>query len=219
MKLGQSKFFCSYGLLFTTGFFLLTSIAVVSQGGADLWLIVASAENGAVTLQTTRKDLVRLYGAPNVVDQEVDIGDGEMQSATFLFRNDPERKIEILWKDPDTKTAPQSADISGRKSRWHTTHGITLGTSVSQLERINGRSFRFVLTNDGTDMAEETISWRGGLLQKEFQGKGRIILEIESSPSEAAKQKGPHDFAVDSDSPVWRAEKPHISRMSWIFPR
>jgi hypothetical protein len=117
------------------------------------------------------------------VDQDVDIGEGEMQSGTFLFPKDPQRQIEMLWKDPDNKTVPESAQIWGKKSFWHGVHGITLGTSVSELERLNGRPFRFALTNDGMDMAEETISWQGGRLEKEFQGNGRIILEIESSPT------------------------------------
>src|SRR5882762_5458785 len=50
---------------------------------------------------------------------------------------------------------------------------------------------RFALTNDGTDMAEEAISWQGSRLEKEFQGNGRINLQIESSPTKAAKQRGP----------------------------
>jgi len=66
-------------------------------------------------------------------------------------------------------------------------------------------------------MAEETISWQGGRLEKEFQGKGRTILQIESSPTKGAKQRSPADFEVDSDNPVWRAQTPHISEMTWFF--
>ena len=187
------------------------------QAQSDPWLILASGEKGVINLHTTRKDLVRMYGAANVVDQDVDIGEGEMQSGTFLFPKDPQRQIEILWKDPDNKTAPESAHIWGKKSFWHGAHGITLGTSVSELERLNGRPFRFALTNDGTDMAEERISWQGGRLEKEFQGNGRIILQIESSPTKGAKPMGPADFEVDSDNPVWRAQTPQISEMTWFF--
>jgi len=67
-------------------------------------------------------------------------------------------------------------------------------------------------------MAEETISWQGGRLEKEFQGNGRIILQIESSPTTGAKQRGPADSEVDSDNPVRRAQTPHISEMTWFFP-
>jgi len=185
---------------------------------SDPWMILASGEKGSINARTTHHDLVRMYGAANVVDQDVDIGEGEMQSATFLFSKDPERQIEIRWKDPDTKTAPESADIRGKKSRWHAAHGITMGTSASELERMNGRPFHFSLANDGTDMREETISWRGGSLEIEFQGYGRVILELEWSPAKADTQTGPRDIEVNSDNPAWRAQNPRVSRITWLFP-
>ncbi len=194
------------------------SLLAFGQTESDRWLVLANGEKGPINSQTSREELVREYGAMNVVDRDVDVGEGEMESATFLFPNDPERQIKILWKDPDAKTEPQSADIFlVKKSRWHGAHGITIGTSVSELERLNGRPFRFTLKNDGTDMAEELISWRGGSLEKEFQGEGRIILELQWSPGKGAKPIGPSDIDVNSDNPTWRAEDPHVSRMTWIF--
>ena len=200
------------------GFVFLLTMLGFGRSEPDPWLILASGEKGSINAHTTRDDLVRIYDAANVVDQNVDIGEGEMQSATLLFPNDPERQIELLWKDPDTKTSPESADVRGKKSRWHAVHGITLGTSASELQRLNGRPFHFALTNDGTDMADELISWRGGSLEKEFQGDGRVILELEWAPAKGAQPRGPHDFETNSDNPAWRAHNPHVSRMSWIFP-
>jgi hypothetical protein len=172
MKTSQSvAFFRGSFSVGLAGFILFAAMTAFGQAQADPWLILASGEKGAINSHTTRKDLVRMYGAANVVDQDVDIGEGEMQSATFLFPKDPQRQIEISWKDPDNKTAPESAQILGNKSLWHGVHGITLGTSISELERLNGRPFRFALTNDGTDMAEETISWQGGRLEKDVSRK------------------------------------------------
>ena len=190
------------------------SLSAFGQADSDPWLILASGEKGSINAHTTRKDLVRLYGASNVTDEDVDIGEGEMQSATLLFPNDSELKIEILWKDPDTKTEPVSAGILEKKSRWHTAHGITLGTSIEEMERVNGRPFRFALTNDGTDMADETISWQGGSLRGSFKDGAASFWRSKL----LRKQSGPHDFEVSSDNPAWRAKKPRVSRISWIFP-
>src|SRR5580700_7795412 len=218
METSQSVAFfrCSFSLGLAS-FILLAAVTALGQVPADRWLILANGENGAINSHTTRKDLVRMYGVANAVDQDVDMGEGEMQLATLLFPKDLQRRIEILWKDPGNKITPKSAQISGKKSIWHGVQGITLGTSVAELERLNGRPFRFALTNDGTDMAEETISWQGGRLEKEFQGNGRILLQIESSPTKGAKHGGPADFEVDSDNPVWRARTPHISELTWFF--
>ena len=192
MKTSQSvAFFRGSFSVGLAGFILLAAMTASGQAQADPWLILASGEKGAINSHTTRKDLVRMYGAANVVDQDVDIGEGEMQSGTFLFPKDPQRQIEILWKDPDNKTAPESAQILGKKSLWHGVHRITLGTSVSELERLNGRPFRFALTNDGTDMAEEAISWQGGRLEKEFQGKGRIFYRSSRLPLKEPSKEVP----------------------------
>jgi hypothetical protein len=129
------------------------------QAAPDPWLILDSGERGPINVHTTREDLVRTFGAANVVDQDVDIDEGEIVVGTFLFPKDP-----------------------------------------------------------GTDMAQELISWRGGLLEKEFQGDGRVILSLEYSPAKGAKQRGPSDFSRDSDSPAMRAQNPHISEINWVFP-
>lgn len=218
MKIGQSLAFFHIGFsIGLAGFMLLAAVTTFGQAQSHSWLIVAGRQLGAINSGTTRTDLVRMYGAVNVVDQDIDVGDGEMQSATFLFLKDPQRQIEILWKDRGKKAAPESAQISGKKSRWHGVHGITLGTSVSKLERLNGRPFRFALTNEGTDMAEETISWEGGRLEKDFQGTGHVVLQIDSSRTKGIKQRGPADFKVDSDNPIWRGQTPYISKMTWFF--
>lgn len=194
------------------------AIVVRLRAGANRFMaIVTSVGDGTINARTSREDLVRKYGAENVEDRDVDIGEGEMQSATFVFPKDPERRLEILWKDPDTKSIPGSVDIVGKKSRWHAAHGITLGTSASQLERLNGRPFHISLRNDGTDMREETISWRGGRLEKELQGNVSVILELLWAPSRKNTHMGPNDVEVNSDNLAWLTQSPYISRISWIY--
>ncbi len=134
---------CAHHLVVVGMVFILTQIDLcLAQSTSDNWLIVASAEKGVVNLHTTRVDLVRSFGNANVVDKDVDVGEGETEPGTVVFPNDPERRIEILWKDPEKKNEPKSATISGSTSRWHATHSISLGTSLEQLQSING--FRFL---------------------------------------------------------------------------
>jgi len=189
----------------------------LGQAASDPWLILANGKEGSINLHTTREDLGRLYGDSNIVDQDADVGDGEIEPETVLFPNDPERRIEILWKDPERRADPSSVAIRGKVSRWHAVHGISLGTTALQLQRVNGRPFHWSLKNDGTDMAEELISWRGGVLEKESRGDGRVFRSLERSPTNGTKPRRPSDFSVDSDSPVMRAENPHVSEISWVF--
>ncbi|HVN18141.1 MAG TPA: hypothetical protein VMU05_05190 [Dongiaceae bacterium] len=206
------------GPLFFAILVLLAAADVLAQTEVDRWLILGSGAKELINIHTTRADLVRLYGSENVLDQDADVGDGEIQPETILFPTDPERRIEILWKNPEKRSEPSSISIRGKKSRWHAVHGVSLGMTCTELEHINGRPFRFALLHDGTDMAEETISWQGGFLEKEFQGNGRIILSLEWTPPKITPQRGPRDFEANSDDPVWRAQNPHISEMNWVFP-
>jgi len=200
--------------------FVLMAISVPAFGqtAADPWLILASGEQGSINVHTTREDLVRVYGAANVVDQDADVGDGEIEPVTFLFPQDPERRIEILWKDPDRRADPREVGTRGKKSRWHGVHGVSLGTTLIQLQRINSRPFRLELLNDGTDMRNELISWHGGSLENEFQGEGRVILWLVGSSTKDTRQTRPQDFAGESDEPAMRAWNLRISEMSWLFP-
>ena len=200
------------------GFVFLVTISGLAQGTHDPWLILANGAKGAINIHTTREELVRLYGASNVADQDADVGEGEIEPETVLFPKDPERRIEILWKNPDKRAVPASASIRWKTSRWHAVHRISLGTTLTQLQRLNGRPFRFDLTNDGTDMANELISWHGGSLEKDFQGEGRIILWLVCTPTQATARKGPRDFGGESDTPEMQRLNLHITEMTWVFP-
>ena len=138
-------------------FAVLVTIPAFGQAAADRWLILASGDGGSINAHTTREELVRAYEGSNVTEQNVDVGEGEIEPETVLFANDPECRIEILWRDPEKETEPASLSIRGKKSLWHAGHGITLGTSVNELEHANGRPFDFALVNDGTDQAGDVF--------------------------------------------------------------
>jgi len=199
-------------------FLFLVAMQSLGQATVDPWLILAGGEKGSINAHTTRQDLVRIYGASHVVDQDADVGEGEIEPETVLFPKDPERRIEVLWKNPDQRAEPASASIRGKASRWHAVHGISLGTTLTQLQRLNGRPFRFDLVNDGTDMANELISWHGGSLEKDFQGEGRVILWLEHTPIRATARNGPKDFGGESDALEMQKLNLYITKVTWLFP-
>jgi hypothetical protein len=172
------------------GFFYLATILGFSQATLGPWLILAGGEKGAINPNTTRKDLVRMYGAANVVDEEADVGEGELESVTTLFPKDSKRSIEIMWKDPDKKTAADSLTIRGCASRWKTAHNISLGMSLKQLESLNGRPFH--LSGLGWDYGGSVLSWSDGTLAPELSGAhGHVILRLTCSGNPVTKEEGP----------------------------
>ncbi len=201
------------------GLFFLGPIVGFSQYMPDPWLIIASSEKGAINGHTTRADLVRAYGKANVIDQDVDVGEGETEPGTIVFPKDPKRSIEILWKDPDKKTQPAAAQIEGKASLWKGPHGVSLGTSLKQLEQFNGRPFQ--LTGFGWDYSGTVMSWENGSLATEFNGEhGRVFVRLDSgnqvSPEEESQVAGDQYFS--SHHPVMQKINPVAYQIIWEFP-
>ena len=170
------------------------------QGDSDAWLIQTNGKKGSICAQTTREDLVRLYGAENVIDQAVDAGEGDTETGTVLFPHDPKRMIEILWQDRDKKRNPNRVTISGRASLWHAIHGISLGTSYSDLERLNGKPFP---VSWGTDQGSVVLSWKGGMLERELKAGGRVFIWL--------------DDVASNESATTKRER-RINQIAWEFP-
>jgi hypothetical protein len=205
------------------GFFFLGTILGFSQAASqavrDPWLILADGETGAIHANTTRKDLVRMYGAANVVDEEADVGEGDMETVTTVFPKNPKRSIDILWKDPDKKTAPDSLTIRGCASRWKTAHNISLGMSLKQLEGLNGRPFH--LSGLGWDYGGSVLSWSGGTLAPELSGaNGHVILRLTCSGNPVTKEEGAAvapDGDFSSQNPIMQKMNPTVGEIRWVF--
>jgi hypothetical protein len=218
MERSQSLTFLRRGCLLWLVVVLLVAISALGQAVSDPWLILASGEKGLINAHTTRGDLVRAYGASNVVDRD---GEGETEAGTVVFPQDPQRSIEILWKDPEKKAEPSCLTISGKTSRWHAVHGISLGMSLSELERLNGRPFH--LAGFAWDYSGTVLSWDRGSLAAELDGgHGRLIVRLDPPyddrvpGAEQSQAMGDRDFT--SDHPVMQKLNPKTYQIIWVFP-
>ena len=122
-------------------FYLVLLAAVSSSLAQTSYTIIPGVRVGPITKRTSEADLKRIYGKGNVKDTEVGLGEGETVPGTVLFPDDPKRMIEIVWKDQKRKRSPESIHFYGEKKLWKTSEGIGLGTSLKELERLNGRGF------------------------------------------------------------------------------
>jgi len=184
---------------------ILLPACALGQAESDPWLVVPGGDAGPITARTTREDLVHRYGAANVVDEEVGVGEGDTEMATVLFPKDPERRIEILWQDEQNKRYLGNATISGKASLWHAVHGISLGMSYSELARINGKPFPI---SWGTDMGSVVPSWNGGLLEKDLRNAS---IWFDDLP--------PHTTRKEAFSVGGRLqERRRVNQISWGFP-
>jgi hypothetical protein len=202
-------------LLWLAAILVVLLALAFGQAESDPWLIVTNGEKGSINARTTREDLVRLYGAENVVDGDVDVGEGDTEPGTVLFPNDPERTVEILWQDHDKKANPSRVTISGKTSRWHAVHGISLGTSYTELERLNGKPFP---VSWGTDQDSVVLSWNGGQLEIALKGEGQVFVWLDQPPSNSAGPSGTSQKGSNGLKGPRGKQERRVDQIAWEFP-
>ena len=60
--------------------------------------------------------LIAAYGAENIVQQALPGAEGESYTASVLYPDDPQRRVEIVWSDETTRVRPASVSVSGEES-------------------------------------------------------------------------------------------------------
>jgi hypothetical protein len=192
-----------------------------SDSASRRWLILpGGAKGGDISDETSEADLIETYGRANVVDKDLDNGNGEMEKNTIIFPHDPRRRLFILWKDQTKKTRPTSISIVGKKSVWRTVHGISLGTSLKQLESMNKKSF--YLDGFAWDYSGTVISWDGALGQElgEVESLGRVLLRLDAPQSQFQSpeyQSLLGEKAFSSALPAMQTLNPTIYAIVWYL--
>lgn len=154
--------------------FLIGAGTIASASAQSSYQIVPRIRVGAITPEMSEAGLKRIYGRKNVQSTRVSLGEGETEAGTVVYPHNPLRMIEIVWKDARRKRFPKRIQLTGERSVWKTHQGISLGTRLKELERINGKPF--VLAGFGWDYEGTVLSWEGGRLEREFEKDGRTIL-------------------------------------------
>jgi hypothetical protein len=111
---------------------------------------------------STRSDLVRAFGAANVVDQEVEGHGGVSWYGTVIYPKDPRRRLEILWGDEVNRRLLASVRIL-YKSRWMGWRNMRIGMPLEEVENLNGKPFK-LLTEFESDDGGVTTGWQGGAM-------------------------------------------------------
>ena len=206
---------------------LVASLLVATRSLAADWVIVPGERVGPIDAGASEAKLVELFGAANVKRESLELEPGEAVPATVLFANDPARRAVVLWRDPQTRISPETVLIRGERTVWKTDKGITLGTPLATLRRLNGKPL--TLTGFGSDLGGTVLDCNGGSL-KEFGESGprgiagrMLVVRVEPDPAlreTAAYQQAIGENELSSDSDAMRALNPRAYElMIEIRPR
>jgi hypothetical protein len=195
---------------------MLLTLAAPCAEAAD-WLIVPGQRAGPIDARASEARLVELFGARNVTRQSFEVEPGVALPATVVFASDPSRRALILWRDPEARTAPESVLIRGERSVWKTDKGISLGTPLATLRRINGKPL--TLTGFAWDLGGTVLDCNGGNLtelgQQSREGLVGRTLVVRLAPAPAlqdtpAYQQTTGDRKFSSESDAMRSLNPTV---------
>jgi hypothetical protein len=150
--------------------FLLAALASPTPDSNPDWVIIPGSRVGAITSKCTLADVARAYGETNVRLKR-DAG----AIAIVLFPDDSLRRIEIALGDTINLRYPKSVTIRGSQSIWHTADGVTLGTTVDELQKLNLKPFEFNGFGWG-DYGGQVVNWHGGTMSRD----SAIVIRLDA---------------------------------------
>jgi hypothetical protein len=208
---------------------MLTATAALAQQAVPArqndWLIVPGKRLGPITSNTSRADLVRLFGNDNVHDEPVDSGEGQ-EPATVVLAKTPSAALAVFWQSGRIDRVMVCYQRQAGPCHWHMEDGVSLGTSVRQLEMLNSRSFQIEAW--GSDVGGNISSWRAGRLASVFgEGEGRHVLLTmgwQETPGGLSSERRRLEDELDkqrrgplSSDPAVRQLRPTVTRMMVLF--
>lgn len=190
------------------------STGATDRAGAPAggWRIATGGTDGAIGPATTHADLAATFGS--IADTLIHMGEGQFEPGTVVHPGAPSERIEVVWSD-SSRTRPWRVQVTGDSTVWSVGPGITLGTSLAELETLNGRPLS--LTGFGWDYGGTVMGWNQGTLEPALLGgNGRVILRLAVAPEAAASDDARQvsgDGVFPSDDPAMRRLDPRVRQI------
>ncbi|MGD9980489.1 MAG: hypothetical protein AB7H66_10365 [Hyphomonadaceae bacterium] len=157
----------------------------------------------------TPATLAERFGAENITTETLLGPEGTSYEATIVYPNDLTRRAEIIWTTAGS--AIDSILVSTPETQWRGPGGVTVGTSLADVERANGRPFS--LYGFDWDYGGWVSNWRGGALD------GDCRVRVRFDPGENAPMNVSGDSEFSSDSAEMRAANATVRVVGLIFIR
>jgi hypothetical protein len=170
---------------------LCSSFIIYGESGRGVVLFMGSAGLARVPAESplpfscatfppelTAADLRARFGGEHVAVAPVPWGgaEGDFNDGTVLFGDESDARLEIFWSDRAGERNPAWVSVRGNRSRWRTPAGITLGTQLRTIEKLNAGPFR--LLGFGTDVSGTVMSWSDGRLATQDFGGCRVRVRL-----------------------------------------
>jgi hypothetical protein len=159
------------------------------------------------------------FGADAVLEQEVPLGEGQTEPGAVIHPDDPTRRAYVYFIDGNTAGAITAIHIRDAGSRWTGPMGLRLGMTTLDLERLNGKPFRFL--GFDWDYGGYISNWTEGALSTALLAPGQLSVRLSPpEPAEGAELPDGYpsgDAEFTSDIPPVREQPPVVTEMGLGF--
>lgn len=159
------------------------------------------------TKDASHASLAEHFGKENVAFERVPGPEGSTFDVTVIFPKDPKKRVEISWHDETKRSGLLAANVRSEGSEWVAPGGITLGTPIGTVEKLNGKPFK--LSGFSWDMWGWVRDWMGGTMVKIVKDAGCTNLTLRFDvENEAAGIGGEGPFL--SNGKAMLSSKPYV---------
>ncbi len=201
-----------------------TALADSSNVTLNDWECIAGEKAGIVNSASSEEGLLEALGSANVSTHDTVYGaEGAFDIGTILYKGTP-NEAHIVWRDTLNFKDPAYVEVGlqepGNESKvqWYTNTGVKVGTKLTELEQINGKSFSF--SGFGWDYGGAVVDWNGGkLMNKDSTSYLAIVLayDYENQALSPVADKLLGDSSFESKNPNAQKLNPFVSHFVISF--
>lgn len=176
-------------------------------------IIEPGSRLGPVTGASSLENLRGMLGAHSVSLELVQSEDGKSKvSGAVIYPADSHKRIELAWADTVGKTRPLWARVRNAASWWHTPDGVRIGSTLLDLEKLNGRAFTVQSFRAG-ERRSHVRSWNKGNLADDLEKNAKVWLAVPTSATKAQMTPLSQGNLLPSGDPPLRRLNPHVTEI------
>lgn len=174
------------------------------KAGGDFLLIPGQRIGPLYAVHSLENDLVQTFGTENIKRQEIYLGEG-FSAPGFTIFGDTRNEVEVYYDTSVVKDRPAFVRIAQEGTDWKSPEGITIGTTLEALLKINGKPITF--WGFEWDYGGAVSNWNGGKIPQ-----GLMIILKDTRPESPTSLLG--DQEILSTAPGVDAKRIIVSTIN-----
>jgi hypothetical protein len=190
---------------------VLSALTAHAQAQSALTI---DCENPTFAKDSSHERLVAAFGKDNVtIVQEPGPKGMPPNVKSVIYPKDAKRRLEVSWHDGTSRARPFSFNFE-KPSQWVAPKGVRVGTTLEELEKLNGKPFHIA----GFGGLRDGMAMFTGALDKAPGGcsvGGSLETTVKLPKRTMDKISGDDDFP--STHPIVRQAKPRLHQVDVVY--